>query len=99
MSRWTPPAISSWSGRLAAIDGAFFGIVAQRFNGAGVPQGPEFVVNTHTTNNQVNPAVAMNPAGNFVVVWESAASAGGDLVDLHAQRYNAAGVAQGTEFA
>ncbi len=31
----------------------------------------EFQVNTHTTNKQENPAIAMDWFGNFVVVWNS----------------------------
>jgi hypothetical protein len=31
----------------------------------------EFQVNTHTTNKQENPAMAMDGSGNFVVVWNS----------------------------
>ncbi|MBN1803927.1 MAG: hypothetical protein JW837_01630 [Sedimentisphaerales bacterium] len=31
----------------------------------------EFQVNTHTTNKQENPAIAMDSAGNFIVVWNS----------------------------
>ena len=31
----------------------------------------EFQVNTHTTNKQENPAITMDGAGNFVVVWNS----------------------------
>ena len=33
--------------------------------------GAEFQVNTHTTNDQKNAAIAMDEAGNFVVVWSS----------------------------
>ena len=33
--------------------------------------GGEFQVNTHTSNDQRNAAVAMDVAGNFVVVWSS----------------------------
>jgi len=33
--------------------------------------GAEFQVNTHTTYDQRNAAIAMDPAGNFVVVWGS----------------------------
>ncbi|MDT8303674.1 MAG: hypothetical protein RQ760_19490 [Sedimentisphaerales bacterium] len=31
----------------------------------------EFQVNTHKTNKQENPAIAMDGAGNFIVVWNS----------------------------
>jgi len=31
----------------------------------------EFQVNTHTTYDQKNAAIAMDAAGNFVVVWSS----------------------------
>ena len=33
--------------------------------------GAEFQVNTRTSNNQANPAIAMDADGNFVVVWNS----------------------------
>lgn len=44
-------------------------IVARRFDRLGQPAGPEFVVNTHFAGSQVQPDVAMDPFGNFVVVW------------------------------
>src|SRR5687768_10593422 len=44
------------------------GVYAQRYNAAGVRQGPEFRVNTTTTNAQQAPAVAMDDSGDFVVV-------------------------------
>src|SRR5688572_15852662 len=49
-------------------DGNLGGIYAQRYNAAGAKQGDEFRVNTVTTGNQMNPSVAMDDAGNFVVV-------------------------------
>jgi hypothetical protein len=70
-------------------------VYAQRFDAAGVAQGGEFQVNTSTTGSQNNAAVAMDSSGNFVVVWKSDQS---DSGDIYAQRYNAAGVAQGSEF-
>src|SRR5439155_1754908 len=48
-----------------------FGIFGQRFSSGGVPQGPEFRVNTQAYNTQVFPAVAADSASNFVVVWQS----------------------------
>src|SRR5439155_669951 len=48
-----------------------FGIFGQRFSSGGVPQGPEFRVNTQAYNTQAFPAVAADSASNFVVVWQS----------------------------
>jgi hypothetical protein len=77
-------------------DGDSYGIFARRYDAAGTP-GPEFQVNTYTTNYQGDPTVARNAAGNFVVAWTSV---GQDLsiTGLVARRYDAAGVAQGGEF-
>jgi hypothetical protein len=51
-------------------DGSRDGIFGRRFDGAGAPLGPEFQVNTYTTNRQRFPAVAMRSTGEFVVVWQ-----------------------------
>jgi hypothetical protein len=66
-----------------------------------VPAGPEFRVNTNTPYDQENPAIAMDAAGNFVIVWTSLLEEGltnGNFYDVFAQRYNAAGEPQGGEF-
>ncbi len=78
-------------------DGDFYGIYAQRYNAAGVTQGSEFHVNTFKLNNQFNPSVAMDADGEFVVTWQSIFQ-DGDFYGIYAQRYNAAGVTQGSEF-
>ena len=75
-------------------DGDTHGIYAQRYNAAGVAQGSEFLVNTTTADAQTYPSVAMDAAGNFVVVWASDQQ-DGDGWGIFGQRYNAAGVAQG----
>jgi hypothetical protein len=54
-----------------AQDGSFYGVYAQRFAASGDAMGPEFRVNTFTFNGQFVSAVAADPAGNFLVVWES----------------------------
>jgi len=87
-------------------DGSYAGIYAQRYDRAGMAQGPEFQVNTYTTNNQFGPAVAMDADGDFVVAWTSTNSheydygngQDGSAGGIYAQRYNSAGVAQGPEF-
>lgn len=78
-------------------DGSFHGIYAQRYNAAGVAQGPEFRVNSYTTSFQIAPAVAMDADGDFVIAWMST-SQDGSSWGIYAQRYNAQGVAQGGEF-
>jgi hypothetical protein len=87
--------VVTWSSQLQ--DGSGNGIYAQRYNAAGVAQGGEFRVNTTTANNQNSPAVAMDADGDFVVTWESV-NQDGSFGGIYAQRYNAAGVAQGGEF-
>ena len=84
-----------WASNLQ--DGSLYGVYAQRFNAQGVAQGAEFLVNSITADNQINPAVAMDDAGNFVVTWASNLQ-DGDGYGVYAQRFNAAGVAQGAEF-
>jgi hypothetical protein len=46
-------------------------VFGQRFDAMGDPVGGEFAVNAHTTEQQDEPAVAMRPNGEFVVVWDA----------------------------
>jgi len=78
-------------------DGDGYGIYAQRYNGLGVPQGSEFRVNTFTTSWQSSPAIGMDPDGDFIITWQSI-SQDLDGYGIYAQRYNALGVPQGSEF-
>jgi hypothetical protein len=75
-------------------------IQGQRYNSAGAPQGGQFQVNTYNTNDQVYPSVAIDSDGDFVVVWDSLGSSGSDTDDwsIQGQRYNSAGIPQGTQF-
>jgi hypothetical protein len=74
-------------------DGNSGGVVARRYAADGTPSGAEFVVNTSTSGPQYRPAVASDPAGNFVVVWHDQF-----LNAIVGQRYDAAGTALGGEF-
>src|SRR5687768_9383368 len=70
---------------------------------SGWPQGgdrigPEFRVNTYTTNDQGAPAVAADSAGNFVVVWENEQQAPGNYISVFGQRYAGSGTPLGSEF-
>jgi hypothetical protein len=74
-----------------------FGVYARRYSSSGVPLGPEFRVNTYTTNNQFPPAVATDSTGNFVIVWGSDLQ-DGSVIGVFGQRYDNAGVPMGPEF-
>lgn len=76
--------------------GTSFGVFGQRYISSGVPQGPEFRVNTYTPQDQLGAAVAVT-LSNFVVVWQSyyqdTSSYG-----VFGQRYNISGTPIGPEF-
>jgi hypothetical protein len=78
-------------------DGYGYGIYAQRYDPAGLSQGPEFRVNTYTTGLQREPAVAMDSDGDFVIAWHSNVQDGNSL-GIYAQRYDNAGLPLGVEF-
>jgi|KBSSwiStaDraftv2_1062776.scaffolds.fasta_scaffold42636_3 hypothetical protein len=77
-------------------DGSDLGIFGQFFFINGIPQGPEFRVNTYTTSFQNSPSVAMTGAGNFVVAWQSWQD--GDGSGVFGQRFLAGGLPNGPEF-
>jgi hypothetical protein len=85
-SSYGQDAVNSW------------GIYGQRFTNTGALAGSEFRVNTTTVNSQRISAVDMDDDGDFVVGWASNLQDGSDY-GVYAQRYNAAGVAQGGEIA
>ena len=78
-------------------DGAGTSVYAQRYDVSGKPQGSEFRVNTYTKDAQLRPSVGMIASGNFVVAWESFGQ-DGDEGGIFAQRYDATGKPQGSEF-
>jgi hypothetical protein len=63
----------------------------------GNPLGPEFRVNTYTTNTQGFPSVAADASGNFVVVWSSYTQ-DGSTDGVFGQRYASSGALLGPEF-
>ena len=75
-------------------DGGGWGVYAQRYNATGAAQGSEFRVNTTTAGDQINPSVAMDGGGGFVIAWQSQGQDGSGW-GVYAQRYNAAGAAAG----
>jgi hypothetical protein len=89
-----------WIGDAAGVNGNIF---ARLYNSAGVPQGNEFranaTLNPTPSASPDSPAVAMDGAGDFMVVWEKSAPPGkGYFFDIVARRFNASGTPQGSEF-
>ncbi len=83
--------VAIWVSQLQ--DGSGPGIFGQRYSSAGSPVGLEFQVNTTTEGEQINPAVAIDENGNFVVTWQSDSQDGKDKdgYGVYARRYNATG--------
>jgi hypothetical protein len=65
--------------------------------GAQTPAGPEFRVNTYTTESQQRPTVGMDGTSAFVVTWNSNGQDGSGM-GVFGQRFTRAGVPQGAEF-
>jgi hypothetical protein len=96
MNRLTGDFVVTWSS--AGQDGGGAGIYAQRYAADGTAQGTEFRVNTTTALDQTDPSLAIHRlTGDFVVTWTSAGQ-DGNGTGIYAQRYNASGLAQGSEF-
>src|SRR5262245_14426141 len=82
--------------------GAVFAMASTPSAGTGVPvpAGPQFQVNTYTTNAQQHLSAATDADGDFVVVWMSSGSSGGDTssTSIQGQRYDSAGSPVGSQF-
>ena len=86
-----------WESKGDNVDGSW-GIFGRRFNSVGTPLGDQFRVNTHTQNDQLNPAVSMDEFGNFVVVWASKGQSYSYFNDVRGQVYNHRGERVTSEF-
>ena len=78
-------------------DGSGSGIFARRYDASGNPLSAEFQVNQYTTGSQYSPRIAMNPAGDFIVVWTSEHQ-DAQSSSIVARRYDNAGAPLGGEF-
>lgn len=84
----------AWSG---VGTGDVSGVFLRRFDAAGVAAANEVRINTTTTSDQAMPDIAIDASGNLIAAWASRNQDGSDW-GIYAQRYDATGVAQGTEF-
>jgi hypothetical protein len=87
--------VVTWASR-GQDDGTEYGVYAQCYNSKGIVTTPEFRVNTYTAGRQSQPAIAMDDDGDFVIAWTSSGQ-DGNSGGVFAQRFNAAGQAQGSE--
>ena len=78
-------------------DGSGYGVFARRFSSAGVALASEFQVNTYTASSQHRSAVAADPAGSFVIVWQSYTQ-DGSKNGVFARRFSSSGVSLAAEF-
>ena len=83
-----------WAGHVGAT--GYSGILAQRYDATGAPQGSEIQIAT-AADSAGDPDVAMDADGDFVVVctgyWGESGSP-----EIFARRYDASGVPQGDDF-
>ncbi len=81
-------------------DNSLTSVLGQRFRADGSTLGPEFQINSYTTNNQRYPGVAVEADGSFLVVWESDGSNGTDTSgkSIQGQLYASHGAPLSGEF-
>lgn len=91
-------AWTSYGSSGSDTDGA--SVRARRHDAAGTAVGSEFQVNSYTTSQQYNAAVAVDPMGGFLVVWASNGDDGtdGDSFSIQGQRYGPNGLPAGGQF-
>ena len=88
------------SGRMAIAAACICSLALVSVAQAQISAGAEFQVNAYTTGPQTSPVLAMDPDGDFVVVWVSYGSSGTDTSDasLQGQRFASDGSALGAQF-
>jgi len=79
--------IIAWQGNNR--DGYDLGIFARMFDSSGNPAGEEFRVNSPMDLDQMEPSVAMNSEGMFVIAWVSEGKR--KYYSINAQRFNEKG--------
>ncbi|MFG6439490.1 PKD domain-containing protein, partial [Roseateles sp. LKC17W] len=77
-------------------DGSGWGIYAQRFTATGAALGAELRVSSTAANTQEAARVLATSDGGFVIGWQDNNGIDGSGWTVLTQRYNAAGVAQGS---
>ena len=76
-------------------DGGGQGVYARVYDAMGVG-GNEFLVNTTTSGDQMASSIGVSADGSFVIAWEG--NGPGDSSGVFAQRFDATGTKDGSEF-
>ena len=90
-----------WQSQGSSVtDTSNLSVQGQRYASDGTALGPEFQVNTYTTNAQTIPRVASEADGDFLVVWGSNGSSGTDSSgeSIQGRRYASDGTPVGSQF-
>lgn len=90
--------VVSWSSFNQVAAGSMRDVYFQILSAAGAKIGTETVVNSLTSYNQRNAALAPLSDGRFVVVWVSEQERFENSVDIKARIYSSSGIAAGGEF-
>ena len=78
-------------------DGSLLGIIAQLYDSSKTKDGEEFIVNTHTNDDQWSQSAIALSEGGFVVCWESWGQ-DGDGPGIFGQLFENNGEKRGDEF-
>ena len=94
--------IAVWESRgiESGVD-VFDAVVARKFDGDGVPEAPEYMVNEFTPGSQDDAFITARPGAGYLVVWESNGgknTIATDALGVFARKLDAAGQPEGEEF-
>jgi hypothetical protein len=80
--------VVAWSAE--NVDASYQAVVARRFSRSGAAVGGEFLVNTRTIDNQLEPVAAIDDSADFVITWTSSQQDGFDPGDsgVFGQRFD-----------
>jgi hypothetical protein len=104
MDQKNPAVAADCAGNFVVVWMSYYGsprsyeILGRRFDADGNALGDEFQINTTSEGNQSTPAVAMDGAGNFVVVWQGPQSSIETDEDIFGRRFDANGAPLCDEF-
>lgn len=89
---------AAWTAISASSTTGDYDVYARRFDSSATPLAPTFRVNNNPatqTQEQRSPAVAIDASGRLLISWTNGTN---NLANIFAQRYNADGSVDSTEF-